>query len=511
VLWFGTLGEGLVRFDGTGYRVLRTRDGLVSDRIVALHEDDAGDLWIGSAWSGINRLKDGVLTAFRPENGLVEGRAQVLLEDRQGGLWLTGNKGFQRLLKSELIAASAGDPIHPLAFGLADGLRSVTFASGQQPAGSIDRDGRIWLPSSRGVVVVDPERIPPPPPPPGVRLEELLVDGFPLAARGALEVGSDHRRVEIRFAATTLRPSELTRFRFRLDAFDHGWVDVDTRRSAHYTRLPPGRYEFRVASRIADGRWGEDARLLSLEVVPAFHPTIWFRALVLITGVSVAIGAIRSRTSRLRRRQARLEQLVAERTEELRRANERLSDLSFSDALSGVANRRRFDEVLRAEWKRGVRFGNALSLAMADIDFFKRYTDALGHPAGDECIVRVAGVLRAVARRAGDFVARYGGEEFVLLFPATGEADAAQLVEAARAGIEALRIPHPDGASSPYVTASFGVATMVPDASGDPAHLVAAADAALYRAKSTGRNRIETAPREAARVTPGPADAPSDP
>ena len=171
----------------------------MSDRVSALHEDDEGDLWIGSAWSGLNRLKDGVLTAIRPEDGLAEGRAQVILEDRSGGLWLTGDKGFQRLLKRELIAASMGRPgsIHPLAFGLADGLRSASFASGQQPAGSIGPDGRIWLPSYRGVVVVDPERIPPPPPPPGVRLEELLVDGAPRDARNGIEIGPGRRMVEM--------------------------------------------------------------------------------------------------------------------------------------------------------------------------------------------------------------------------------------------------------------------------------------------------------------------------
>lgn len=503
-LWFGTSGDGLVRYDAAGFHVLTMRDGLVSDRISALHEDAEGDLWIGSAWSGINRLKDGVLTAIRPKDGLAEGRAQVLLEDRAGGLWLTGNKGFQRLLKRELIAASTGRPgsIHPLAFGLADGLRSASFASGQQPAGSIGPDGRIWLPSYRGAVVVDPERIPRPSPPPGVRLEELLVDGTARDARVGLEIGPGRLMVEIRYAATTLQPPEQIRFRSRLDGFDRDWVEVDTRRSAFYTGLPPGRYRFRVASRIGDGPWGEEADLVSLRVLPAVHQTAWFRALVLILGVSAVVFAIRRRTVQLKRREAKLERLVAERTEELRRANERLSELSFSDSLSGIANRRRFDETLETEWKRGVRFGHPLSLVMADIDFFKRYNDALGHQAGDRCIVEVAGVLQAMARRAGDLVARYGGEEFMLLLPAIGAADAAIVAETARARIEALGIPHPDGAS-PFVTSSFGVATFVPDrplpeVAGGPDRLVSAADAALYRAKRGGRNRVEVAPPGAA-------------
>lgn len=490
-LWFGTSGDGLVRRDSSGFHVLTTRDGLVSDRIAALFEDDDGSLWIGSAWSGLNRLKDGRLSAIRPEKGLAEGRAQVLLPDRFGGLWTTGNKGFQRLLKRELAEAAEGrlDAVRPLAFGLTDGLRSASFASGQQPAGSIGPDGRIWLPSYRGVVVVDPARVPPPPPPPGTRVEEVLVDGAVLGASGKLEVGSGRRLVEFRYAATTLQPPELIRFRFRLDGFDEDWREVDTRRSAYYTGLPPGRYRFRVQSRIGDGPWGREANALAIEMRPAVHETTWFRALVLLLALSAAVAAVRRRTVGLRRRHAELERLVGVRTEELRRANERLSELSFSDSLSGIANRRRLDETLDAEWKRTVRFGDPLSLVVADIDFFKRYNDALGHPAGDRCIVEVARVLAANARRAGDLAPRYGGEEFVLLLPATDAPEAALVAERTRAAIEALAIPHPDGVG-PVVTASFGVATFVPEAGGDPARLVATADQALYRAKNEGRNRV---------------------
>ncbi len=494
-LWFGTSGDGLVRRDSSGFHALTTRDGLVSDRIAALYEDDDGSLWIGSAWSGLNRLKDGRLSAIRPEQGLAEGRAQVLLPDRFGGLWLTGNKGFQRLLKRELVAASEGrlTSVRPLAFGLTDGLRSASFASGQQPSGSIGPDGRIWLPSYRGVVVVDPARVPPPPPPPGTRIEEVLVDGSVLGSAEEPKVGSGRRLVEIRYAATTLQPPELIRFRFRLDGFDEVWRDVDTRRSAYYTGLPPGRYRFRVQSRIGDGPWGEEANALAVQVLPAVYETAWFRSLALLLAVSAAVATVRRRTVGLRRRHAELERIVGERTEELRRANERLSELSFSDSLSGIANRRRFDEILDTEWKRAVRFGHPLSLVMADIDFFKSYNDALGHPTGDRCIVEVARVLAASARRAGDLAARYGGEEFVLLLPATGAPEAGLVAERVRVAIEALGIPHPGGVG-PVVTASFGVATFVPEAGGDPVRLVATADEALYRAKNEGRNRVVCAP-----------------
>lgn len=499
VRWFGTAGDGLVRRDDAGFRVLTTRDGLVSDRIMSLHEDGDGNLWIGTAWSGLNLLRDGRLTSFRQADGLAEGRIHVILEDGLGGLWLTGNRGFQRLLKRELLAVASGRsrPIRSLSFGAADGLRSASFAGGQQPAGASGPDGRLWLPSDRGIVVVDPSRLPSPPAPPGARIEEVLVDGTPRAVRNGLEVGPGRHMVEIRYAATTLQPAGLIRFRFRLDDFDADWHDADTRRSAFYIGLPPGRYAFRVASRVGEGAFGAEAPVLSLRVLPALHETAWFRVLAALLVAAGGVGFVFRRTVHLRRRHSELETLVAERTEELRHANEKLSDLSLTDALTGIPNRRRFDEALVSEWMRGIRFGSPLSVVMVDIDRFKAYNDALGHPAGDRCIAEVAAVLQASARRAGDLVARYGGEEFVMLLPVTAVADAVIVAERARSRVEALRFPHPDG-PAPFVTASFGVATFIPETAGDPARLVALADEALYRAKDGGRNRVEAAAQRGA-------------
>lgn len=499
VRWFGTGGHGLVRQDDAGFRVLTTRDGLSSDRVMSLHESRDGNLWIGTALSGLNLLRNGKVTAFRLADGLAEGRIHVILEDRLGGLWLTGNRGFQRLLERELLAFASdrSHPIRALSFGAADGLRSASFAGGQQPAGASGPDGRLWLPSDRGVVVVDPSRLPPPPSPPGALIEEVLVDGEPRAVRSRLEVGPGRHMVEIRYAATTLQPPGHLRFRFRLDGFDTDWHDADMRRSASFIGLPPGHYAFRVASRIGEGDFGAEAPVLSLRVLPALHETAWFRVLVALLLAAGTVGVLRRRSVRIRRRQAELEHLVADRTEALRHANEKLSELSRTDALTGVPNRRRFDEALVSEWMRGIRFGNPLSVVMIDIDRFKAYNDAFGHPAGDRCLIEVAAVLQASARRAGDLVARYGGEEFVMLLAATAVADAVIVAERARERVEALRLPHPDGPTA-FVTASFGVATFIPERDGDPARLVVLADEMLYRAKDGGRNRVEAAPQRGA-------------
>ena len=126
---------------------------------------------------------------------------------------------------------------------------------------------------------------------------------------------------------------------------------------------------------------------------------------------------------------------------------------------------------------------------LVDVDLFKRFNDALGHQRGDECLVRVAGVLRETASRAGDLAARYGGEEFALLLPQTPAGGARAVAETVRAGVEALRIPHPDSAISPYVIVSVGIGTADPTAGNVAADLIGAADRALYAAKNEGRNR----------------------
>ena len=172
----------------------------------------------------------------------------------------------------------------------------------------------------------------------------------------------------------------------------------------------------------------------------------------------------------------------------LERANARLQELAHQDPLTGLANRRHFDQTLAAEWSRAGRAPSELSLVLIDIDHFKAYNDHFGHPAGDECLKAVAGALRAVARRGSDLVARFGGEEFAVLLPSTPAHGARVVAEAMRHSVEDLRIPHAPGAGT-VVTVSLGFATAVPSAGGDPSALLRDADRALYRAKAQGRNR----------------------
>jgi two-component system chemotaxis family response regulator WspR len=173
----------------------------------------------------------------------------------------------------------------------------------------------------------------------------------------------------------------------------------------------------------------------------------------------------------------------------LAEANIELQKLAALDGLTGIANRRRFDQAMQTEWQRGQREGKALSLIMCDVDCFKLYNDTYGHPAGDLCLKKTAAVFTEHLKRPADLVARYGGEEFAIVLPATGPEGALQVANACRAHLEALAIEH-SGAAGGIVTVSLGVATMMPAPGCGPDELIARADQALYASKQGGRNRV---------------------
>lgn len=180
---------------------------------------------------------------------------------------------------------------------------------------------------------------------------------------------------------------------------------------------------------------------------------------------------------------------------ELKRLRDLLQQQSATDPLTGLANRRAFDESFKREWARGIRSGRPLALAMIDIDFFKGFNDLYGHLGGDDCLRRVARTLRdAVPRRHSDLVARYGGEEFAVLLVDTDIEGARIVSERLRSGVAGLNIPHGRSAVAGHVTVSIGAASLIPDGGGPPASLIAAADRLLYRAKEAGRNRVTVPP-----------------
>lgn len=287
------------------------------------------------------------------------------------------------------------------------------------------------------------------------------------------------------------------------EAGQHMLVPLSAIRYAERTREP-----LVVSDATRDARFARDPYFAGLEccsmlVVPILNRGVW-QALLLLENrlIRGAFSTERLDSVMLIAGQlavsldnalvyASLERKVAERTEELAVANERLELLSITDALTGLANRRRLEEVLDAEWQRAQRSRQPIALAMVDVDHFKLYNDRYGHPAGDDCLQRVATVLKQNIRDI-DLAARYGGEEFAIVMPGTDITGARQLAERVRAAVMALAEPHLLAAEG-IVTVSIGVAAMAPPLHIPLEHLIELADVELYRAKRSGRNRVEAA------------------
>jgi diguanylate cyclase (GGDEF)-like protein len=193
-----------------------------------------------------------------------------------------------------------------------------------------------------------------------------------------------------------------------------------------------------------------------------------------------------------------------EKAEELARS---LLSISTLDGLTGIPNRRHFDSTLAKEWNRASRSNTPLSLIMCDIDYFKSYNDHYGHQKGDNCLIQVATVLQEHARRDDDMAARYGGEEFAIILPTTDLSNAKEIAEQMRMAIINLAIPHRYSSTENIVTASFGIATVIPEKEQQSKTLLALADRALYKAKQQGRNNVATTTPE---VVSGNPDASGD-
>ncbi|HRB13657.1 MAG TPA: diguanylate cyclase, partial [Vicinamibacteria bacterium] len=329
---------------------------------------------------------------------------------------------------------------------------------------------------------------------------EVVVDREVLPSSQAARIPAGARDTEIHYTGLSFLNPSQTLFRYRLLGHDPDWVDAGTRRVAYYGALPPDRYVFRVAASNDGLAWTTKEGALEIVVTPLWYQRWIVRLFGFAAAASLIAGAFAWRVRRLRQRERALAALVASRTEELavrtrelEAANVSLSQLAITDDLTGIANVRQFREFISREWLRCARTHEPISLLMCDIDEFKAYNDALGHQKGDECLRAVAQELAATVKRAPDLAARYGGEEFVVVLPATDPDGAVAVAEAIRKALRERGLPHPRSRVGAAVTMSMGISTAVPGPETSVETLLAAADRALYAAKSAGRDRYMVA------------------
>ncbi len=544
-LWVGTyyglfrqtLSDGAVR----SYTTNSDGDGqaLSNNEVWAILPDDAGHVWIGTA-NGLNILMpDGRLRHFHREPGRSDGLphdyVSALVHDRQGRLWLGTVGGGVALL-------TAGQPtdekLHFKSVTQREGLPSNAVS-----ALILGSDGRIWASTDNGLAAIDTQdfsvaRLDPTSAgnvssylpgsvtalhdgglvfggangitlvqPSQIRRhifqDALAVTAVTAGGRSVnasalnlpmgqrvIRVPTDNRRLEVEFSLMDFAAGPNLRYGYKLEGFDLDWMEAERdRHAAVYTNLPPGQYTLRL--RVSD----RDAGVISERAFIIAVPHLWYEwpwvrfmglILALTAGASMVMLIERARIAKLSEAKRELEAKVAERTQSLREANDRLADLATRDPLTGIFNRRAFMERLDHEWSASLRHGHPFCVMILDLDNFKEVNDTYGHLVGDT-------VLREVARRVKeqmrdtDLLARYGGEEFVVLTPHTDAAAACIVAERIRHAAGNVPI-HLEGTSL-VVTVSIGVAQGRP-ATETQTGLFNRADAALYAAKTAGRNRV---------------------
>jgi diguanylate cyclase (GGDEF)-like protein len=497
VMWAGGSGGLFALIDGHWHNWTKA-DGLSNQEVLALGAGPGGAVWIGYSYGGgIDRVyRSG--TGIRIERGVqrtgTTGIIYYLDFDSEGHLWAGSDHGVDMWNGSRWSHYDMND-------GLAwDDSDLNAFA--QEP-----NNGPFWFGTSGGLSRFTPRPQATSNTSPQVVFTRMLSGQTDVSGlqNPSFEASANSLSVQYSALNSTAGPNNVA-FRYRMIGESSDWTET-TRRELEFVHLPPGPYQLQVEAGDGLGNWSGRVAEYDFTIQVPWYRAWWFLLLCFIVPTLGILGFLRLRVAGIRARELELVRLVEEKTADLQRANEELTRLSATDALTGLANRRCFDQTLEKECARLHRSDSPLSLVLFDVDHFKALNDSLGHQRGDVCLALLAGEMNRIARRAIDVVARFGGEEFAMILPNTSLEGARRVAEMVRRAVMDLNLPHPASPGPAYLTVSAGVAASE-GGQDSPQKLVAAADRALYMAKRQGRNRVIVA---AAEPTFGQPSIPSSP
>jgi diguanylate cyclase (GGDEF)-like protein len=492
-IWAST-SKGIARLQDGRWTVIGKAQGLISENIssltVVVDADGTQWLWAGTLAGGASRVRvddpDGRWQSFSTKTSpaLPSDTVQSIAGDLAGRVYLCTTRGVARLTPRKATADNP-DRFSETLFTTEDGLPSSDC---QQSARLVDEHGRVWFGTARGLGMFDPREEQPDDLPKRLLIERAeLIDGS-LSLHGGERLSYLQRNISFSGALLAYNDESRIRYRYQLAGFDprpSNWLPTGVK---EYTNLGAGDYKFLL--------WGKDARgnvsgpvALAFTVLPAPWLTAWAFAGYALLIVLIGYAAMQWRLRAMALRTRQLETEVASRTSDLVAARDELQRLATEDALTGVANRRKYESVLDQEWRRAQRDGHWLTLALLDVDFFKRYNDRYGHAAGDACLRAVAQAMAGQCVRPMDLVARYGGEEFAMILPDTQPEGMPALLRAVLGAIECLQIEHADSACAKVVTVSLGAVSVQPGRNDEAKVTLQRVDELLYQAKDSGRRQ----------------------
>ncbi len=483
-IWAGG-AAGLFGYSAGQWKNWTRADGLSNQEVLSLGAGADGTIWIGYRYGGgIDRIhpqRGGIAIEKAIQRRGTDGLVYFLDFDASGRLWVGTERGVDTWDGARWSHYDTRD-------GLAwDDCNLNAFAE--------EAGGTVWIGTSGGLSRFKPRPHRIPEAPPEVVFTKLVMGRTDVSGQRNPTSGIHSNSLIARYSAPGAPRENGVVFRYRLEGANSTWTET-AQRELRFAELAPGAYRLEIEARDSDGVWSGHRAEFPFEILTPWYSTWWFILTCGLIPVSVILGVLRLRMLAAQRREHELQWIVEEKTADLRRVNEDLLRLSSLDSLTGLANRRVFDQTLEMECSRLRRTGSAVSLVMLDIDHFKALNDSEGHQRGDEYLKSVGSELKRVVKRRIDLAARYGGEEFAVILPETGAAGAANVAESVRLAIAGLELPHPASGVAPFLTVSVGVATATLEWHGSPEELVAAADQALYCAKRSGRNRVHEAQGE---------------
>ncbi len=313
VLWIGG-ADSLAKIQNGKITGFTTADGLAGNWITSIYDDHKGSLWISSPQGGLTRYRDGKFTAFNTKIGLFNDEIYCVLGDDYGGLWLSSAAGIGYLRTQELNDYAEGrtSVIHSKVYSTADGMKTNECFGDWQPAGWKAHDGNIWFATSKGAVLIDPKAFKQNKLQPPVVIEQVVMDGKTVPSNHFVRLSPGTKNLEFHYTALSFLVPERVLFKYKLEGYDHEWVDAGTRRTAYYTNLPPGTYRFQVMACNNDGVWNETGASFSFELLPHFYETYWFYGLLFLFICGVAFGIYRLRVWQFLEREKELSVRIQE-------------------------------------------------------------------------------------------------------------------------------------------------------------------------------------------------------
>tara|TARA_R110001583_G_scaffold2068_2_gene15221 strand:- start:1216 stop:4179 length:2964 start_codon:yes stop_codon:yes gene_type:complete len=539
-LWIGT-SSGLVKMTDKGLiSQFNIQTGLPDNFIMALTEDSHGKIWIGTG-VGVVSYQDGIIQSYRikeafdaeyafgfnveddviwlatdrgliqidlttneiksvsRKNGLPIDKLFQVIIDNNDTFWLSSNRGIIKVTREQInkVIANPDEIIDVEIFAEGVGLLSSQANGGSTPAATLHNDGSIWFATAKGVSQVTHQRlqrmaerqIP-------VIIEQLIVDNrdYPLVLKPQkkelthVNLLAGASRITIHYAGLGFLMSEKIQYQTQLMGFDTRWINKNSQTYTEFTNLAPGEYTFKMRAKYPNGEWQNQATTLTFIIPFYMWQTPLFKLFIIALLFSIFYLFYRYRIILIQKSEEKLKRLVAKQTLDLKKQTTLFAYQAVHDQLTGLPNRRAFDEWCDNDFKEAKEHSTSLSLAIIDIDHFKAVNDTYSHIVGDQVIKRLSTILSELLPHCSQQVklARWGGEEFTLLMSANKE-QAMLFCELIRTTIE----KNDFSAIAQDLTLTISIGLTDNSAVVDYNQMITDADNALYYSKNNGRNQVK--------------------